>query len=68
MEFLVVNSRSITLQFAHVQEMFKIFVTEAATEVETREFFNFLTKQNPNARTRDRMFLLDEKLRIQVFT
>ena len=62
-EFIVINSRSITLQFQHVQEMFKIFVTEAVTEVETREFFDFLTKQNQNARSRERMHLLDEKLR-----
>ena len=45
-EFIVINSRSITLRFEHIQEMFKIFVTEAETEIETREFFNFLTKQN----------------------
>ena len=62
-EFIVINSRSITLQFQHVQEMFKIFVTEAVTEVETREFFDFLTKQNQNARSRERLHLLDEKLR-----
>ena len=48
--------------------MFKIFVTEAVAEVETREFFNFLTKQNQNARNRERLYLLDEKLRFQVFT
>jgi hypothetical protein len=45
-EFLVVNSRQITLKFEHVQEMFRIFVTEAATEAETRVFFEFLTKEN----------------------
>jgi hypothetical protein len=67
-ESIVINSRSITLNFQHVQEMFKIFVTEAVAEVETREFFNFLTKQNQNARTRERLYLLDEKLRFQVFT
>lgn len=38
------------------------------TEVETREFFNFLTKQNQQARSRERLHLLDEKLRFQVFT
>jgi hypothetical protein len=48
--------------------MFKIFVTEAVSPVETREFFNFLTRQNMNARSRERMYLLDEKLRFQVFT
>ena len=46
--------------------MFKIFVTEAATEIETREFFSFLTKENISRRSR--AFLLDEKLRFQVFT
>ena len=48
--------------------MFRIFVTEAETELETRQFFDFLTKQNNQARTRDRLHLLDEKLRFQVFT
>jgi hypothetical protein len=67
-EFLVINSRSISLKFKHVQQMFTIFVTEAVTEVETREFFSFLTKQNPNAKTRERMYLLDEKLKNEVFT
>jgi len=62
-EFTVANSRSINLQFQHVQELFRIFVTEAVTPLETREFFNFLTKQNHNARNRERLFLLDEKLR-----
>jgi len=41
--------------------MFRLFVTEAATEVETREFFSFLTKHNSSSR--DRKYLLDEKLR-----
>lgn len=62
-EFVVINCRSISLQFQHVQEMFRIFVTEAETELETRQFFDFLTKQNTQARTRDRLHLLDEKLR-----
>ena len=51
--------------------MFKIFVTDATSPFETREFFNFLTKENRGqiaSRTRDRVFLLDEKLRFQVFT
>ena len=47
--------------------MFRIFVTEAETELETRQFFDFLTKQNVQARTRDRLYLLDEKLKFQVF-
>ena len=47
--------------------MFKIFVTDAVTGLETREFFNFLTKQNQNARSRERLYLIDEKLRFQVF-
>ena len=62
-EFIVINSRSITLRFEHIQEMFKIFVTEAETGIETREFFNFLTKQNQNAKVKERLYLLDEKLR-----
>lgn len=70
-EFLVINSRQITTQKFDLREclqMFKIFVTEAVTPIETREFFNFLTKQNQNARSRERIYLLDEKLRLQVFT
>jgi len=38
-------------------------VTEAITPVETKEFFDFLTKQNTNAKNRERLFLLDEKLK-----
>ena len=68
LEFLVINSRSITLRFEHIQDMFKIFVTDSVTQTETKEFFDFLTKENPNAKTRERLNLLDEKLRFQVFT
>lgn len=67
-EFLVVHSKQISLQLGHVEALFKIFVTEALTPIETREFFNFLTKQNQNARSRERFYLLDERLRLQVFT
>lgn len=62
-EFFIVNSKQITLQLNHIQDMFQIFVTDALTTVETREFFNFLTKKNENSRSRERMHLLDEKLR-----
>ncbi len=65
-EFLILNCKSVQLKFQHVQDMFRLFVTEAATEVETREFFAFLTKHNTSSR--DRKYLLDEKLRTQVFT
>lgn len=30
-------------------------------------FFHFLTKENMNSRSRERKFLLDEKLRVEVF-
>jgi len=43
-EFVVMNSRSATLQYSHIECMFKIFVTQAVSEVETRAFFDFLTK------------------------
>lgn len=65
---MVVHSLQISLQLSHVEALFKIFVTEALTPIETREFFNFLTKQNQNARSRERFYLLDERLRLQVFT
>lgn len=67
-EFIVVNSRAITLKFEHVQEMFRMFVTEAVSEIETRLFFEFLTKENQKAKTRERAYILDEKLRTQVFS
>ena len=44
-----------------------MFVTEAASEIETRIFFEFLTKNNERAKTRERSHILDEKLRTQVF-
>lgn len=42
-------------------------VTNAITEYESKNFFTFLTKENPNAVTRDRRYLLDEKSRHAVF-
>jgi hypothetical protein len=67
-EFLIINSRSYTLSFYNLSSLFQTFVTKAVTPFESKHFFVFLTKENENSRTRERKFLLDEKLRPQVFS
>jgi hypothetical protein len=47
--------------------MFLMFVTNAITEYETNAFFTLLTKENENAKSRERKFLLDDKVRNEVF-
>lgn len=66
-EFVLVNSK-LTLQFDHVEKMFFMFVSSAVTDFETNQFFAFLTKENELARSKERKFLLDDKVRNDVFT
>ena len=66
-EFVLVNSK-INLIFEHVSEMYRMFVKEAKTEFETNMFFNMLTKENENAKSKERRFLMDDKVRYDVFT
>lgn len=65
-EFILVNSK-VTLTFEHIEKMFSLFVINAVTEVETNLFFKLITKENENARSKERKFLLDDKVRNEVF-
>lgn len=47
--------------------MFASFVTDCNTDYEQQAFFNFLTKENSSAASRERKFLLDERRRTDVF-
>ena len=65
-EFILVNSK-VTLSFENVQMMFHMFVKERVTDFETNAFFILLTKENEQARSNNRRFLLDDKIRNEVF-
>jgi hypothetical protein len=65
-EFILVNSK-VTLSFDNVQMMFHMFVKERVTDFETNAFFILLTKENEQARSNNRRFLLDDKIRNEVF-
>jgi hypothetical protein len=42
-------------------------VTKAVTEYESNALFNLITKENENAKSKERRFLLDDKVRNEVF-
>lgn len=42
-------------------------VTQSISDYEQQVFFNFLTKENTSATTRERKYLLDERRRTDVF-
>ncbi len=65
-EFILVNSK-VTLSFDNVQMMYHMFVKERVTDFETNAFFILLTKENEQARSNNRRFLLDDKIRNEVF-
>ena len=67
LEFLITNSKSGNLSFLNIQHLFKILVSQNISEYEQKVFFNFLTKENVEAMTRERKFLLDERRRTDVF-
>lgn len=47
--------------------MFNLFVTDAVTEYETNMFYKIITKENENAKSKERRFLLDDRVRNEVF-
>lgn len=65
-EFVLVNSK-LSLRIYHIEMMFAMFVLNRVTELESNYFFNLLTKENETAKTKDRRFLLDDKVRNEVF-
>lgn len=62
----MVNSKA-SLTFDHVEKMFNLFVVNPVTEYETDIFYRLITKENENARSKERRFLLDDKVRNEVF-
>jgi len=66
-EYVLVNSK-ITLNYSHVERMYLMFVSNAVTEFETNAFFALLIKENDQAKSKERRFLLDDKVRNEVFT
>ena len=65
-KFLITYSNS-TLSFDHIERMFQLMVTNSVTEYESNQLFNLITNENDNAKSNDRKFLLDDKVRNQVF-
>ena len=63
---MLVNSK-ISLTLDNVEKMFHMFVLNAVTEFETNSFFALLTKENDQAKSKERRFLLDDRVRNQVF-
>ena len=44
-----------------------MFVERAVTELEQNMLFSILTKENETAKSKERKFLLDDKVRYDVF-
>lgn len=65
-EFVLVNSKA-TLTFDHIEKMFNLLVVRAVTEFESDALFQLITKENETAKSKERRFLLDDKVRNEVF-
>ena len=65
-EFILINSK-IQISFDSVSQLFKFFVQESHSDFEKNIFFNFLTKENDKAAVSNRKFLLDDKVRSEIF-
>jgi len=65
-EFVIINSK-IPLSFDNIEKMFNLFVVKAVTEFESNAFFSLITKENEAGKSKERRFLLDDKVRNEVF-
>lgn len=65
-EFVIVNSKVI-LSYDAIEKMFQLLVVNAVSEYESNAFFQLVTKENDNAKSKERRFLLDDKTRNEVF-
>jgi len=65
-EFVIVNSKVI-LSYDCIEKMFQLLVVNAVSEYESNAFFQLVTKENDNAKSKERRFLLDDKTRNEVF-
>ena len=63
---MIIYSKA-TLSFDHIELMFQLMVTKGVTEYESNQLFNLITKENEIAKSKERRFLLDDKVRNQVF-
>lgn len=61
------NSKTGNLSFTNIKDLYNCFVTNAFTEYESQQFFLLITKENENANSRERRYLLDERRRSEVF-
>lgn len=66
-EFIIRNSKQGNLSFVNLQALFKTFVNQSISDYEQAVLFKFLTKENEQATTRERKYLLDERRRNEVF-
>lgn len=67
LEFIIKNSRQGNLSFQQLSILYDNYVVNGVTEYEAKKFFLFLTKENENSVSRERSFLLNEKIRVEVF-
>ena len=65
-EFALINSK-LTLTTEHISKMFDMFVLKPITEFETNIFFAFLTKENEQAKSKERRYYMDDRVRSEVF-
>jgi hypothetical protein len=65
-EYILVNSK-VTLSFENVEKMFQLLVVRSVTEYESNALFLLITKENDIAKSKERRFLLDDKVRNEVF-
>ena len=65
-EYVLVNSK-MTLTFDQVELMFQLMVTKAVSEFESNALFDLITKENEISKSKERRFLLDDKVRNEVF-
>lgn len=66
LEFVLLNSL-IKLSFEHVEKLFTMLVSRGFSEFESNCLFELITKENEQAKGRERRFLLDDIVRKEVF-
>lgn len=65
-EFVLLNSQ-VRLTFEHIERLFTMLVSNGLTEFESNCLFELITKENDQAKGKDRRFLLDDVVRKEVF-
>jgi hypothetical protein len=61
-QFVIIYSKA-TLSFDNIEKMFQLMVKQAVTEYESNQLYNLITKENEVAKSKERRFLLDDKVR-----